>query len=114
MAVAQDGRCAICRKIPTTGPHKGKLAVDHCHTSGKVRGLLCNICNVGLGHSEDSVERLQTAILYLQRHALAAATLAAAPTTDPALLRDQAHVSLDTLDVDQFTNTPVDQLLAAQ
>ncbi len=52
------GRCQIC------GESKS-LNVDHCHTTGVVRGLLCTACNTGLGKLGDSVERLQLAIEYL-------------------------------------------------
>lgn len=59
----QDGRCAICGSLPG-----GKaLAVDHCHTSGKVRGLLCLKCNTALGLMGDDVERLAAATDYLKR-----------------------------------------------
>lgn len=58
--------CLIC------GIHKSlckyeTLVVDHCHTSGKIRGLLCHHCNAGLGHFKDSTEVLQVAIDYLRR-----------------------------------------------
>lgn len=55
---AQDGRCKICHENIT-------LVIDHCHLSKKVRGLLCNSCNLGLGYFKDSVERLESAIKYL-------------------------------------------------
>lgn len=60
----QNGACLICK---TTNPNgKGeKLHVDHCHSSEKVRGLLCTSCNIGLGHFKHSVELLQSAISYL-------------------------------------------------
>lgn len=58
---AQDGLCAICRAVTA------ELDVDHCHKSGKVRGLLCNSCNVGIGHLRDSIEILQSAIAYLSK-----------------------------------------------
>lgn len=50
---AQDGRCAICRRA--TGRVK-RLAVDHDHKTGKVRGLLCGTCNKMLGHARDEPE----------------------------------------------------------
>lgn len=54
----QDGKCKICNKAVT-------LVVDHCHSTGKIRGLLCNPCNTSLGHFEDDIERLRKAIKYL-------------------------------------------------
>jgi hypothetical protein len=42
------------------------LGVDHCHQTGKVRGLLCRDCNLSIGHMKDSVERLKAAIKYLE------------------------------------------------
>lgn len=61
MAENQDWACKICGRIP-----EGKLHVDHCHTSGNIRGLLCGGCNVGLGHFNDDLERLAAAIEYLR------------------------------------------------
>ncbi len=58
----QNHVCAICGKECTKA-----LAVDHCHTTGKIRGLLCNNCNRGIGHLKDSVENLTNAITYLTR-----------------------------------------------
>lgn len=54
----QGGKCAICKE-------EVKLVIDHCHTNGHVRGLLCSPCNVGLGHFKDNVSRLLNAINYL-------------------------------------------------
>ena len=58
----QDNRCAICNKHP---PKNRKLAVDHCHKEGHVRGLLCTTCNVGLGNFKDNTEFLLKAVEYL-------------------------------------------------
>jgi hypothetical protein len=70
MFKAQNGVCAICGK-PETLTRNGKLvhlSVDHCHVTGKVRGLLCSEHNKMLGHAEDSVEVLAKAISYLTRY----------------------------------------------
>jgi hypothetical protein len=58
-----DSKCAICRNEPTT--LRG-LHVDHCHTTGKVRGLLCHGCNVGIGSLRDDVVLMRKAIAYLE------------------------------------------------
>ena len=58
----QGGCCAICFKKPK----RRRLNVDHCHKTGVVRGLLCDICNAVLGLLEDSPEVLTRAASYLQ------------------------------------------------
>ena len=58
----QGGVCAICKQEELSR----HLAVDHCHTTGQVRGLLCTKCNNGLGNFNDSPELLQQAIGYLK------------------------------------------------
>lgn len=71
MLDAQNGVCAICAR-PETAIRNGKikmLAVDHCHTSDAIRGLLCTKCNVMVGMSEDHPERLRAAADYIQKHA---------------------------------------------
>lgn len=61
----QGGACAICRRAKGTG--RRKLAVDHDHETGEVRGLCCSPCNRDvLGHLRDDVEALQRAIDYLR------------------------------------------------
>ena len=63
----QNGKCAICQREETAtrnGTVKS-LAVDHCHSSGKIRGLLCADCNTGIGKLKDDVKILQNAIQYL-------------------------------------------------
>lgn len=63
----QQGLCKICFKFLTldSSVKTEKPYVDHCHTTGKVRGLLCNKCNFGLGHFDDDTNKLQNAIRYL-------------------------------------------------
>ncbi len=63
MALNQKGRCAICNEEPTES-----LRVDHDHETGKVRALLCNNCNAGLGHFRDDPELLASAITYLTKY----------------------------------------------
>lgn len=69
MYVRQEGKCAICRQ-PETNKLKGstaRLSVDHNHQTGKIRGLLCNLCNTGLGKFKDSCKLLKAAALYVRR-----------------------------------------------
>lgn len=61
----QNYRCSICNKHEEK--FKYKLAVDHCHLTGEIRGLLCNNCNAGLGLFNDSEFSLKAAIKYLNR-----------------------------------------------
>ena len=63
MFLLQGGVCAICKKPEQ---QEKRLAVDHCHDTGKVRGLLCSMCNTAIGKLNDSVELLQRAIEYLE------------------------------------------------
>lgn len=59
----QEGKCAVC-KIHQIKLKK-RLSVDHCHITGKVRGLLCPSCNTGLGFFKNDKHNLQNAINYL-------------------------------------------------
>lgn len=59
----QNGLCAICGTEPTTA--RG-LHIDHCHTTGAVRGLLCHGCNVGIGSLKEDVVVMRKAIAYLE------------------------------------------------
>ncbi len=66
IAAKQKNRCAICNR------HQSKLnrslGVDHDHTTGKNRGLLCRHCNLGIGSFQDSINTLKKAIKYLNKH----------------------------------------------
>jgi len=67
----QKGCCAICGvsiNKDFSSKNISKFNVDHDHTTGKVRGLLCTNCNVLLGMSKDSIEVLAKAISYLDRN----------------------------------------------
>jgi hypothetical protein len=61
----QNGLCLICKKQCSSGQN---LSVDHCHRTGKVRGLLCKKCNTALGMLEDNIQYFETAILYLKNY----------------------------------------------
>jgi hypothetical protein len=64
----QDWKCLVCRKngFKMREDHISGLNLDHCHTSLKVRGLLCHNCNRGLGLFQDSPKSLRRAALYLE------------------------------------------------
>ncbi len=65
----QGGVCAICGEEETARHGNGvvrSLHIDHCHTTGQVRGLLCNKCNFALGGFKSSEEVLLSAIRYLK------------------------------------------------
>lgn len=67
---SQENACAICgMELNADLAYKGqstKPIVDHCHETGDVRGILCNGCNLIIGHAKDSIDRLRRAIVYLQ------------------------------------------------
>lgn len=60
----QAGRCAICNKPP----RRRRLAIDHDHLTGRTRSLLCDHCNMGLGHFLDDPALLRAAAEYLGFH----------------------------------------------
>jgi hypothetical protein len=59
---SQGGTCAICDAPPQH--------IDHDHTTGKVRGVLCGPCNMGLGQFQDEPAKLRAAAIYLDRHGM--------------------------------------------
>ena len=64
MFIEQEGQCKICN-CKLNSSRYTKFAVDHCHKTGEVRGLLCTNCNTGLGLFKDSQHRLQKALDYI-------------------------------------------------
>lgn len=64
MLKKQKGICPICRKQLTLK----RPPVDHCHKTGKVRAILCNSCNWGLGHFKDDIPTVKRAASYLRKH----------------------------------------------
>lgn len=61
---AGNGVCGICGRRRGIRNH----ALDHCHTTGKLRGILCHKCNVGLGYFNDDPKLLAQAIEYLKKY----------------------------------------------
>lgn len=61
MLESQGGVCPICGQL------KSKMCVDHCHSTGAVRGILCDRCNKGIGHFCDDPSLLEAAIRYLRK-----------------------------------------------
>lgn len=84
MLEAQNGRCAICCSFPVKGK---RLAIDHDHDSGAVRGLLCDLCNIGIGAFSDSPQRMVIAAAYVKN--------GGTPHT-PLHRRDQAETGMIT------------------
>lgn len=64
----QGGTCAICGTSEVQRKGHTHFHIDHCHGTGKVRGLLCDLCNRGLGYFKDNRELLRTAALYLEEY----------------------------------------------
>lgn len=65
MLKSQNGRCKICRTNTLSVRFK-RFSIDHCHDTGKVRGLLCNNCNAALGLFKHDPARLLDAVTYLK------------------------------------------------
>jgi Recombination endonuclease VII len=58
---SHNGKCEIC------GTAERRLHLDHCHKTGRVRGLLCTLCNTGIGALKESVQVLRSAIEYIEK-----------------------------------------------
>ena len=68
MWASQNGKCANTRCSTLLFRGKGGFGIDHCHSTGKVRGLLCMKCNVSLGNVEDNISKLIGLIFYLKKY----------------------------------------------
>lgn len=70
---SQQGKCAICATVlynVFTVSDGKRGCVDHCHHTGKVRGLLCNMCNSGIGKLKDDPKLIRKALVYLEKNSL--------------------------------------------
>lgn len=64
----QKHACAICKYEFGADSQIQRPHIDHCHTTGKVRGLLCMNCNIGIGHFQDDPAIIYNALVYLERN----------------------------------------------
>jgi hypothetical protein len=64
LMVLQNNRCGICKILIEAGNHKS--CIDHDHKTGKVRGLLCSNCNLGIGYFKEDILVLESSINYLK------------------------------------------------
>ena len=67
MLSEQNGVCACCGDTEMN-KNKKHLSIDHCHHTGRVRALLCDRCNRGLGAFGDNIDNLRNAVLYLEKY----------------------------------------------
>lgn len=71
MLTSQGKRCAICGTDKACGRHTDhSWRVDHCHTTGKVRALLCHNCNISLGLLKENTSTMKAMIDYLNHHTI--------------------------------------------
>lgn len=63
---SQDGKCAICETDKPNCLGVEYLSVDHDHETGRIRGLLCQNCNMGIGHLKDNCKIVESALVYLK------------------------------------------------
>ena len=68
MICEHNNVCVICFRSPRGNGSRAKLHIDHCHETGKIRGLICPNCNTALGMVEDNTNILKRMIEYVERH----------------------------------------------
>lgn len=71
MLRAQHGKCKVCEeniKFYRDGPMKFRACIDHCHETGRIRGVLCSTCNIVLGKLNDNALRLRALANYLEEN----------------------------------------------
>ena len=68
LVARQNGLCAVCGNPPRRGSKKDMLHVDHDHATGRMRGLLCDLCNRGIGMLRDDFRIVSAAAKYLKAH----------------------------------------------
>jgi len=62
LLLQQGGVCKLCGEMPK------KACIDHCHTTKKIRGILCNHCNLAIGHARENIKLLSRMITYVQNN----------------------------------------------
>lgn len=67
LLLKQENKCAICKIDLNTLPPR-EINIDHCHKTGKVRGILCSQCNTGIGSLKDDIILLKASINYLEEN----------------------------------------------
>jgi hypothetical protein len=68
-ATAQNNKCVLCSvDLTFTSVTDTRAVMDHCHSTGVKRGILCYSCNLGLGKFRDNIQTLQNAVDYLKEH----------------------------------------------
>lgn len=69
LAGKQQNKCAICSTtLVFTGRGTTRAVMDHCHTTGDIRGILCSNCNQGIGLLKENIGILKSSILYLEKY----------------------------------------------
>lgn len=68
MLLAQNNKCGICKSSYIGNKQHKHFHVDHCHKTGKIRGLLCGQCNSAIGQFKDNITILENAIKYIKEN----------------------------------------------